>query len=114
MIVHEAPRPTMDHEEWDSVWIVRGVVDIMQINLSNPKFELTKMRVEPCFLLRPIISAAPIGEEILHADNLLEACSTGYNGTAQPPHLFKCSCLRHLQVEFRRALLPSHALLFIG
>ena len=104
----------MDHEEWDSVWIVRGVVDIMQINLSNPKFKLTKMRVEPCFLLRPIISVAPVSEDILHADSLLDAFSSGYNGTAQLLHLYKCPCLRHLQVEFRRALLPSHALLFIG
>ncbi len=81
----------MDHEEWDGVWIVRGVVDVMQINLSNPKFELTKMRVEPCFLLRPIVSAAPVSEEILHADNvdLLDACSKGHNGTAQLPHLLK-------------------------
>lgn len=73
VIVHEAPWPTMDHEEWDGMWIVRGVVDVMQINLSNPKFEVTKMRVEPCFLFRPIISAAPVSEEILHADKLLEA-----------------------------------------
>jgi len=29
-------------------------------------------------------------------------------------HLLKWTCLRHLQVHFRRALLPSHALLLIG
>ncbi len=68
VIVHEAPRPTMDQEEWDGVWIVRGVVDVMQINLPDSNFELTKMGVEPCFLLRPTISAAPVSEEIMHAD----------------------------------------------
>ena len=114
VIVHEAPWPTMDHEEWDGVWIVRRVVDVMQINLSNRKFELTKIKVEPCFLLRPIISAAPVSEEILHADSLLEACSRRHNETAQVLHLLKWNYLSHLQVRFRRALLPSHALLFIG
>ena len=104
----------MDHEEGNGVWIVRRVVDVMQINLSDPNFELTKMRVEPCLLLRPIIPAAPVSEEILHADNLLETFLRGHNGAAQLEHLFKWTCLRHLQVRFRRALLPSHALLLIG